>query len=111
MSVMSKLYAACVVPRLEKKKDPDNWKQLHVGSIDGISCQHFPVLMTNLLLQKHWEWQEDTRPLIKHGGDTSHKVLGKRGYQDGLRRGLTEAHWTNCGGAQCPRLGYCSSFT
>ena len=33
--------------------------------------------------------------------DTSHNVLGKHGHQDGLRRGETEAHSTNYGGAPC----------
>ena len=36
------------------------WKPLHVEGIDGISCQHLQVMMTELL-QKHWEWQEDKR--------------------------------------------------
>ena len=37
-----------------------------MGGIEGISCQHFEVEMTNLL-QKHWEWQWDRRPMIEHG--------------------------------------------
>ena len=42
--------------RLEKEQEPERWKQLHVGGIDGISCQHLQVLVTQLL-RKHWEWQ------------------------------------------------------
>ena len=38
----------------------------HVGGVDGISCQHLQVLTTNLL-QKHWEWQEERNPVMKHG--------------------------------------------
>ena len=39
-SVMSKWYASCILLRLEKEKELENWKQLHVGGIDGISCKH-----------------------------------------------------------------------
>ena len=59
-SVMSKWCAACTVLRLEKEKEPESWKQLHVGGIEGISCQHLQKLLAQLL-QKHWEWQEDRR--------------------------------------------------
>ena len=38
-SVMSKWFATCVILRLEKDEEPEGWKQLHVGGIDGISCQ------------------------------------------------------------------------
>ena len=53
-------------PSLVKQNEPESSKKLHVGGIEGISCQHFQVMMTNLL-QKHWEWREDRRPMIKHG--------------------------------------------
>ena len=56
-SVMSKWYATCIIQRLEKDKEPEETKQLQVGGIDGISCQHLQVLMTQLL-QKPWEWQK-----------------------------------------------------
>ena len=56
-SVMSKWYATCIIPRLEKDTEPEETKQLQVGGIDGISCQHLQVVMTQML-QKHWEWQE-----------------------------------------------------
>ena len=42
------------------------WKKLHVGGINGISCQHLQVMATNLL-QKHWEWPEEKAPMLKHG--------------------------------------------
>ena len=59
-SVMSKWCASCIILRLEKEKF-ESWKKLHV-----ISCQHLQVMMTNLL-QKHWEWQEDRIPMLRHG--------------------------------------------
>ena len=65
-SVMSKLCASCIILRLEKEKEPESWKKLHVGGIEGITCQHFQVMMTHLLL-KHWEWQEDRTPMLRHG--------------------------------------------
>ena len=65
-SVMSKWYASCIILRLEKEKEPENWKNLHIGGVDGISCKHLQVMMTNLL-QKHWEWQEERNPMLKHG--------------------------------------------
>ena len=42
-SVMSKWYATCIIPRLEKDKEPQETKQLRVGGIDGISCQHLSI--------------------------------------------------------------------
>ena len=38
-SVMSKWFATCVIFRLAMDKEPEGWKQVHVGGIDGISCQ------------------------------------------------------------------------
>ena len=37
-----------------------------MGGIDGVSCQHLQVMMTQLL-QKQSEWQEDRRPMMRHG--------------------------------------------
>ena len=34
--------------------------------VDGISCQHLQEMVTNWL-QKHWEWQEERNPVMKHG--------------------------------------------
>ena len=65
-SVMSKWYASCIILRLEREREPENWKNLHVGGMDGISCHHFQVMVTNLL-QKHWEWQEERNPVLRHG--------------------------------------------
>ena len=47
-------YATCIILPLEREKEIEGWKRLYVGGIDGISCQHLQVLMTQLL-QKHWE--------------------------------------------------------
>ena len=65
-SVMSKWYVSCIILRLEKAKEPVKWKNLHVGRMDGISCQHLQVLSTNLL-RKHWQRQEERNPVMKHG--------------------------------------------
>ena len=65
---MSKWHATCTILRLEREKEPEGWKQLHVGGIDGISCQQVQVLMTQLL-PKHWEWQEDRRQIRWHGSE------------------------------------------
>ena len=53
---MPKWYASCVILRLEEEKEP--WRELHVGGIEGISCQDLQVMMTQLL-QKHSEWPEN----------------------------------------------------
>ena len=58
---MSKWYASCIILRWL-----ENWKNLHVGSVEGMSSQHLQVLMTNLP-QKDWEWQEEGNPTLKHG--------------------------------------------
>ena len=63
---MSKWCASCVILlRLEKEKEPEGWKQLPVGCIDGISCQHLQVLMTQLF----GEWQEHRRNNLWHGSE------------------------------------------
>ena len=64
--VMSKWYASCILLRLENEKEPEKWKKLHIGELDGISCQHLQVIMTNVI-QKHWEWQEERNLVMKHG--------------------------------------------
>ena len=53
-SVMSMWHAACIILRLEKEEGPESCKQLHVGGIDGIRCQHLRVMRTQLF-QKHRE--------------------------------------------------------
>ena len=62
-SVMSKWYARCF---LEKEKELEKWKNLHVGGVNGISCEHLQVSTTSLL-QKQWDWQEERNPMMKHG--------------------------------------------
>ena len=64
-SVMSKWYASCILLRLDKGKRARKVEDLHMGGVDGISCQHLQVLTTNVL-QKHWEWQEERNPVMKH---------------------------------------------
>ena len=49
----------------KEKKNPPMCKKLHVGGIEGISCQYLQVMMTNLL-QKHWKLQEYRSPIMKH---------------------------------------------
>ena len=55
-----------ILLRLEKEKKPEKWKNLHIGGVEGISCQHLQVMVTNLP-QKHWEWQEGKNSVMKHG--------------------------------------------
>ena len=52
--------------RLEKEKDSESWKQLHMGGIDDSSWQRLQMMMTQLL-QKHRELQEGRRPMMRHG--------------------------------------------
>ena len=52
--------------RLEKEKEAEKWKNPHIGGIDGISCQHLQVMVTNLL-QKRWERQKEKNPVMRHG--------------------------------------------
>ena len=65
-SVMSKWYASYILLRFEKEKEPEKWKKLLFGGLDGTSCQHLQVMMTNVI-QKHWEWQEERNPVMKLG--------------------------------------------
>ena len=64
-SVMSKWYASCIILRLERSKEPENWKNLHFGGVAGTNCQHLQVMMTNLL-QKHLERQDEGNPVLRH---------------------------------------------
>ena len=65
---MPKWCATYVVLRLDRERELEGWKQLHVSGIDGISCQHLQVLMTQPLL-KHWEWQEDRVKNVWHDNE------------------------------------------
>ena len=60
-SVFSKWYASCIVLRLESDREPESWKKLHVGGLNGISCQRLQVMATNLL-QKHWNGRRKGLP-------------------------------------------------
>ena len=48
------------------KKEPEKWKNLHVGAFNGISCQHLQVIVANLL-RNTWDWQEERNPVLRHG--------------------------------------------
>ena len=63
---MSRWYASCILLRLEKEKESEKWKNLFFGGVDGISCQHLQVMVTNLP-QTHWKWQEERNPVMRHG--------------------------------------------
>ena len=65
-SVMSKWYASCIFLRLEKEKETEKWENLHIGGVEEISCQHLQVMLTNVI-QKHWEWQDERNPVMRHG--------------------------------------------
>ena len=64
-SVMSKWCASCV-GCASRKMSLEKLRSLHMGGVDGRSCQHLQVLATNLP-HKHWEWQEERNPVMKHG--------------------------------------------
>ena len=60
-SVMSKWYVSCVLLRLEQAKEPGKLRSLHIGVVNGISCQHLRVLTTNFL-QRHWNGRQKGIP-------------------------------------------------
>ena len=71
----------------------ESCKKLHVGGIEGISCQHLEVMMTNLL-QKHWKLQEYRSPIMKHDSGmrptiylTSEMLLDIR-EEDGMEKNI-----------------------
>ena len=68
-----------------REREPEIWKTLHLGGVDGISCQHLQIMITKLL-QKQWEWQEERDSHIEawQCGALNH-VFGKHGHQDGFR--------------------------
>ena len=45
--VMSKCHTSWVLLRLEKEKEPEKMSRLHMGGVNGISCQHLQLLTTN----------------------------------------------------------------
>ena len=65
-----------------QKKRLGEWKQMNVGGIEGISCQHLQV-MTTQSIQKHWEWQED-RKNVWHGSENKTDVHRQYGHQVGF---------------------------
>ena len=110
-SVMSKWHAACAILRLEREEESEGWKQLRVGGIDGISCQHLHMMMTQLL-QTTWEWQEDRRKEhVARQKKETHDVLGQHGHEDGLRRGRTKAQCETYGWSRRSRMIYSGIIT
>ena len=70
-----------------------------MGGVDGISCQHLQVMMTNLL-QRHWEWQEDRTPMLRHGSVVrSTMYLASMDIKTPFDEGKTEARCENYGKA------------
>ena len=49
---------------LEQEKEVEEWKQMHVGGIEGVSSQHLHLMVTHKFHQKHWNWQEDRRTIF-----------------------------------------------
>ena len=43
---------SCVLVRFEKEKEHGKLRILHTGGVDGISCRHLQVMMTDVI-QKH----------------------------------------------------------
>ena len=94
---MPKWCAACIILRLEKGK-PESGEKLNVGGIEGISCQHFQVMMTTpssdddtlvteaLGVAGGQETNGKSRKCVK-----TQDVLGKHGHHDLIRSGETEA--------------------
>ena len=80
-SVMSKWFASCILLFLEKEKELVKLKNLHVGGMDGIRCQHLQVLVANLLGRAR---RKKFRDETWYSGKTDN-VPGKLGHQDGLR--------------------------
>ena len=54
-----------MIVRLKKEEEPESWKKLHAGGIEGIRSQHVKVMMKKLP-RKHPEWQEDRHPMSRH---------------------------------------------
>ena len=86
--------------RPESESEPQGWKQLRVGGVDGVACQHFQVMCTQLL-QKDWEWQEYRRKDIWQGSKNMPPFLTCE----------AEAYRETFGRTGHPWLDYSSSFT
>ena len=58
------------------EKEFESLKNLHIGGVGGISCQHLQVMTTNLL-QLHWGWQAERNSMMEPGSaarPTLHKA-------------------------------------
>ena len=79
---MSKWYASCVLLRLEKEKEPENWKNLHAGR-NKLPTPTFigDVFMTKTLGMAR---RKESRDETWYSGKTNN-VPGKFRHQDGFR--------------------------
>ena len=65
------------------KKEPSEWKRLHVGAERGVNCEHMQALLTNIF-QRHWEWHEDRRTDLQPGLYRYNTAFDELGREDGL---------------------------
>ena len=79
------------------KKETEKEKNLQVGEVDGISCQHLQVMVANLL-EKHWEWQEERNSVMKRG------MVVRPTTKVGARQ-IPTAYWTGIKPGKSKELG------
>ena len=103
-SVVSKRYASCVMMRMEKDKEPETWKRLHMEGVNNISCQHLQVLVTNLSQKTLGMARGSISHVETWQRDSTNNVYGKLGHQVSLRRGKAEAYCENSGDSQYTRM-------
>ena len=82
---MSKWYVSCTILHLERDRKPENWKKLHVGRINGISCQHWQMMMTKLLQKKLGMTRRKSSRVETWQCDAAKDVFGKLGHQGSIR--------------------------
>ena len=85
-SVMSKWCGACIILRLEQEAEPDGGRQVHVGGIDDISCQHLQMMTQSLQKTLGVARGQKTNDEAWQC-DTTCNVFGQHGHQDGVRFG------------------------
>ena len=87
-SVMSKWYASCVMIRMEKEREPETWKRLHMGGVNKTSSAFGHQSFTKTLGMARGKISHvETRQR-----DSTNTVYGKLGHQDSLRRSEAEAY-------------------
>ena len=76
----------CILLRLEKEKEPEKWKKLHIGRLDGTSCQHLQVMMTKCDTETLGvEGGKESRDETRDGGKTNSCTWPAWNIKDGLR--------------------------